>query len=481
MPLVVEPMSSSKNSDERKEDERKHRRVQNKIAGKAFGDGLLTGAPCKRSQRLSKVVDLGHLAEDLKTETDKGTSITDAVGTVTTRFGMDLAINATIARGLKGLRIFGIRFLPRTSLAIQLGLEVIQMFEPIAQVLKDATDALWQGGKDIYAHITGHKDNDDKDPPRPLGEPGPPEPLSGKPPDSHGSGYPTDHASGGVEISWSAEHRSVQGHESAALICFDPQSGLLFQQQLGQCSMAFADVEMASVLRWVRENGRSRKVAFSLDPTDPSSWHQAVDHQGLFQKKWYSHDSLKQMPVGYWMWRADWKLKQLTQGKLYDDKTGLQTDLRRGINVPSNFPEMEAERQGHCRYWIVCRKMILRPIGKHVVLVHPDDVQMGVERRNMTFDSKQNDFKDCTMPEEQHATEMSSYIDRNYDALAKFHPELLHCKRMAAMLAVAKWLLDSALHGQEAVDMTPDFAIPRDFEDNFVPALCAQHEKELTK
>lgn len=138
MPLVVEPMSSSKNSDERKEDERKHRRVQNKIAGKAFGDGLLTGAPCKRSQRLSKVVDLGHLAEDLKTETDKGKSITDAVGTVTTRFGMDLAINATIARGLKGLRIFGIRFLPRTSLAIQLGLEVIQMFEPIAQVLKDA-------------------------------------------------------------------------------------------------------------------------------------------------------------------------------------------------------------------------------------------------------------------------------------------------------------------------------------------------------
>ena len=181
------------------------------------------------------------------------------------------------------------------------------------------------------------------------------------------------------------------------------------------------------------------------------------------------------------MWRADSKLKQLTQGKLYDDKTGLQTDLRRGINVPSNFPEMEAERQGHCRYWIVCRKMILRFIGKHVVLVHPDDVQMGVERRNMTFDSKQNDFKDCTMPEEHHATEMSSYIDRNYDALAKFHPELLHCKRMAAMLAVAKWLLDGALHGQEAVDMTPDFAIPTNFEDNFVPALCAQHEKELTK
>ena len=45
VPLVVEPMSSSKNSDdERKEDERKHRRVQNKMAGKAFGDGLLTGA-----------------------------------------------------------------------------------------------------------------------------------------------------------------------------------------------------------------------------------------------------------------------------------------------------------------------------------------------------------------------------------------------------------------------------------------------------
>ena len=287
------------------------------------------------------MVDFGHLAEDLKRETDKGKSITDAVGTVTTRFGMDLAINATIARGLKGLRIFGIRFLPRSSLAIQLGLEAIQMFEPIAQVLKDATDALWEGGKDIYADITGH--NDDKDPPRPLGAPGHQNHRVASLQTHMVLDTPAQimHVEASKSLGQQSTGGLCKGHESAALICFDPQSGLLFQQQLGQCSMAFTDVEMASVLRWVHENGRSRKVAFSLDPTDPSSWHQAVDDQGLFQKKWYSHDSLKQMPVGYWMWRADWKLKQLTQGKLYDDKTGLQTDLRRGINVPSNFPEME--------------------------------------------------------------------------------------------------------------------------------------------
>ena len=49
---------------------------------------------------------------------------------------------------------------------------------------------------------------------------------------------------------------------------------------------------------------------------------------GLYQEKWYSHESLKTNPFGYWMWRADWKLKQLVQGALHDDVTGKREDMK---------------------------------------------------------------------------------------------------------------------------------------------------------
>lgn len=100
--------------------------------------------------------------------------------------------------------------------------------------------------------------------------------------------------------------------------------------------------------------------------------------EGLFHSKWYSHWSLKEIPLGYWMWRADWKLKQLTQGALFDDATREQIALRPGVNVPGDYPDLCSNRRtGRRRCWIVCRQVRLRKLGEKIVLVRPDEAQLG--------------------------------------------------------------------------------------------------------
>ena len=309
----------------------------------------------------------------------------------------------------------------------------------------------------------------------------PPQNPPGNPPGTHpGDGH---EGYGGVELSGpqilaGATHAS----ESSVLLCFDEISGLLFQWAPGS-DMAFTDFEMATTLRWLQDHKRA-KVAFSLDPVDPQK-HEAAGSsvEGLYQAKWYSHESLKSIPLGYWMWRADWKLKQLCQGALYHEASQQREPLRPGITVPADFPGAskisKEKRCGRRRCWIVCRSITLRPIGDNVVLIHPDDVRMGVEERAQTFNKARNSFEDSKVQPNEASPDVR-YLDANYDAVAHFHPELLHCKRMAALLAVAEYLHKGPLRGESAFTMRKS-SIPADFGDTSVPVIKFHHQGGLAE
>lgn len=119
---------------------------------------------------------------------------------------------------------------------------------------------------------------------------------------------------------------------------------------------------------------------------------------GLYQAKWYSHDSLKSIPLGYWMWRADWKLKQLVHHSSYDDATGKREPLRPGATVPADWPDVfQGSRSSRrsMRAWIVCRSVTLRSIGENILVIHPDDVQMGVEERAQVFNQATGSLEDA--------------------------------------------------------------------------------------
>jgi hypothetical protein len=47
------------------------------------------------------------------------------------------------------------------------------------------------------------------------------------------------------------------------------------------------------------------------------------------------------------------------------------------------------------------------------------------------------------------------YIDQNYDKVAQFHPELLHCKRMACLLAIARFLHKGVLQRKASTFSMP--------------------------
>eukprot|EP00439_Symbiodinium_sp_Y106_P025345 s125_g3.t1 len=212
---------------------------------------------------------------------------------------------------------------------------------------------------------------------------------------------------------------------------------------------------------------------------------------GLFQRKWYSDTTLREMPLGYWMWRADWKLKQLSQGMFYDDATGRRRALRRGEDVPADFPEAGQGDAGCARLWIVCRSMVTRallsglfsrPVGRSALLICPEDVQMACEVRAQSFNAGTNSFEDAKDAQPHtSAARVAEYLSRNYDAVARFVPELLHCKRMAALLAVAHWLLENHIGSKDLATKhcIPQFSVPQDFPDENVPALRAVHETGL--
>ena len=277
---------------------------------------------------------------------------------------MDLAINATIARGLKGLRIFGIRFLPRSSLAIQLGLEAIQMFEPIAQVLKDATDALWEGGKDIYADITGH--NDDKDPPRPLGAPGHQNHRVASLQTHMVLDTPAQimHVEASKSLGQQSTGGLCKGHESAGTNLFRSPKWLVVsttawsvfygfyrcgngistamgarEWKIQESSVQFGSnrsIFLASSSRW--SGPLPEKMVFAWLLEADASWILDV-------ARWLEVEATYTRKALRWQdWPPDWS------------STRYQCAFKLSRNG--------AERQGHCRYCIVCRKMILRPIGK---------------------------------------------------------------------------------------------------------------------
>lgn len=301
------------------------------------------------------------------------------------------------------------------------------------------------------------------------------------------------HSLGGVEFDLQAYNFASGAHKqrfsdsrSSILFHFDEPTGLLFQLpfSLGN-GMAFTDVEMGTILQWCRAFGHSSIAAFSLDPTDPKQWELAKHDsaQQLFQRKWYSHQSLKNTPLGYWMWRADWKLKQLSQGMLHDDRTGQQRPIKLGVDVPHDFPDMsqrDGDTGGVARLWIVCRRVTLRPVGSSSLHFHPDDVSMGVEVRAMQFNPRTNTYEDSVVSKPCTAlSRFAAYMSDRYDELSSYVPELQHCKRMAALLAVAQWLFKGPARSSKLTleHISPKFKVPRDFADNSVPQLRAVYEK----
>ena len=150
--------------------------------------------------------------------------------------------------------------------------------------------------------------------------------------------------------------------------------------------------------------------------------------------------------------------------------------LRNGIDVPVDFPDVTNDCKGRARCWIVCRSITLRPLGKSTVLIQPSDVRMGVEMRIQVFNPRTNSFDDAPA-DRQRTSSVAAYLDKNFDTIAKFHPELHHCKRMAALLALANWMLQGPLRGSQPVRLIPSYTLPQDFPDDGVPAISARHER----
>ena len=127
------------------------------------------------------------------------------------------------------------------------------------------------------------------------------------------------------------------------------------------------------------------------------------------------------------------------------------------------------------------RRTVLR-WGVRLVDRHRAIVDGNCKVRAQTFNAATNSFEDAksTRPHTS-AAHVADYLSRNYDAVASFVPELLHCKRMAMLLSVAHWLLESHVGSKELTTQhcIPQFAVPNDFPDESVPALCAVHEKGL--
>ena len=107
---------------------------------------------------------------------------------------------------------------------------------------------------------------------------------------------------------------------------------------------------------------------------------------------------------------------------------------------------------------------------------------MGCEVRAQSFNASSNKFEDAKSSQPHtSAARVAEYLNRNYDIVARFVPELLHCKRMAALLAVTHWLLEDHIGSKELAlqHCVPQFSVPKDFPEENVPALCAVHEKGL--
>ena len=122
------------------------------------------------------------------------------------------------------------------------------------------------------------------------------------------------------------------------------------------------------------------------------------------------------------------------------------------------------------------------PVGQSALLIYPEDVQMACEVRAQSFNARTNTFEDAKDSQPHtSAARVAEYLSRNYDAVACFVPELLHCKRMVALLAVTQWLLEKHVESKEIAlqHCIPQFSVPKDFPDESVPALCAVHERGL--
>jgi len=104
---------------------------------------------------------------------------------------------------------------------------------------------------------------------------------------------------------------------------------------------------------------------------------------------------------------------------------------------------------------------------------------MGVEERAQTFNKARNSFEDSKVQPNAASPDVR-YLDANYDAVAHFHPELLHCKRMAALLAVAEYLHKGPLPVESAFTMRKS-SIPADFADTSVPVIKFHHQGGLAE
>eukprot|EP00439_Symbiodinium_sp_Y106_P047150 s2200_g6.t1 len=256
--------------------------------------------------------------------------------------GSKIEVNRAVSSlGIKGVSKIFVRVAGKAlPFPVQIGLEAISFrLRQLPEVEKKLNEVSDMVAKPFCAGLRwcGLSKDDDQNHAKAAAAPGnPPQNPPGNPPgtqpDNGHEGY------GGVELNGPRILAGGTHAESSVLLCFDEISGLLFQWAPGS-NMAFTDFEMATTLRWLQDRGPA-KVAFSLDPTDPQKHHVAGDSvEGLFQGKWYSDPGLKSIPLGYWMWRADWKLKQLCQGALYDD--ALASRCLQTFQIPPRSPRTE--------------------------------------------------------------------------------------------------------------------------------------------
>eukprot|EP01006_Ploeotia_vitrea_P020622 TRINITY_DN52919_c0_g1_i1.p1 TRINITY_DN52919_c0_g1~~TRINITY_DN52919_c0_g1_i1.p1 ORF type:complete len:1050 (+),score=81.60 TRINITY_DN52919_c0_g1_i1:58-3150(+) len=180
----------------------------------------------------------------------------------------------------------------------------------------------------------------------------------------------------------------------------------------------------------------------------------------LYQKKVYGPEALENTLTGYLMWKADWLLKQLSQGHIWDDEKQCISCLLDESNVlpgyrslPKLYQEMgvrETKGMGLHRMWLVCREASICPkettFGINLTVTN---IVMGCEARGMQI--HEGKLQDVLTPESHPASRFARWVSTNWQQLANKFPEFQALERVTVLIALAKWLHNTAHLPPEAL------------------------------
>jgi hypothetical protein len=202
----------------------------------------------------------------------------------------------------------------------------------------------------------------------------------------------------------------------------------------------------------------SQYPSFSLDPSDP------LRPDGPFQQKVYSPDILENTLIGYIMWRADWKLKQISFGIDFNDKTrtytSIENEIRNKIPEYKSTLEIAVERgegggsHSYSRKWFVIDKVeIEEGKGGRGAYITIRNIKLKVKSMGMAIDaSAPSGLRDIETPEDHNSRIFARMFNRNFDKFVKLYPEIKELKRIATLLSIIQWLRDSVKMQPEMID-----------------------------